>query len=97
MFDPGVVLVLLVTVHGQVHPIGGSGCHGLGAPMARHLAKGFHVSLGRGESKLRGQGFLMMPWGLKRGRKMSSEALISPETSPQGSGGIEFVTRAISD
>jgi hypothetical protein len=54
MLEQGVVLVLLLTVHGHVRLIGGSGCRGLGAPMACHLAKGFHVSLGRGGSKLRG-------------------------------------------
>jgi hypothetical protein len=28
---------------------------------------------------------------------MSPEVLISPETSPQGSGGMEFVVRTVSD
>jgi hypothetical protein len=33
----------------------------------------------------------------RRDGKMSPEASISPETSPQGSGGMEFVVRAASD
>jgi hypothetical protein len=69
----------------------------LGPPMAHHLARGFHVSLGRGESKLRGLGALMMSRGLGRGRKMLLEAPISPETFPQGSSEMEFVVRAASD
>jgi hypothetical protein len=50
----------------------------LGAPVAHRLARGFHVSLGRGG-------------------KMLPEAPISPETFPQGSGGMEFVVRVASD
>jgi hypothetical protein len=69
----------------------------LGVPMAHCLARGLHVSLGRGRNKLRGSSALMMSRGLERGRKMSPKALISPETSPQGSGGMEFVIRAASD
>jgi hypothetical protein len=56
MLSQGVVPVLLLTMHGHVHPIGGSGCHGWGVPMAHRLARGLHVSLGRGRSKLRGSG-----------------------------------------
>jgi hypothetical protein len=97
MSGQGVVPVLLLTVHGHVYPIGGSGCYGLGALMAHRLARGFHVSLGRGKSKLRGSNALMTSWGLGRGGKMPPEAPISPETSPQGSGGIEFVVHAASD
>jgi hypothetical protein len=69
----------------------------LGAPVAHRLARGFHVSLGRGGSKLRGPGTLMMSRGLGRGGKMLPEAPISPETFPQGSGGMEFVVRVASD
>jgi hypothetical protein len=65
--------------------------------MDRRLARGFHMSLGRGGSKLRGLGTLLMSRGFGRGEKMSPEAPISPETFPQGSGGMEFVVRAISD
>jgi hypothetical protein len=56
ILSQGVVLVLLFTMHGHIHPIGGSGCRGWGVPMALHLAKGLHVPLGRGGSKLRGLG-----------------------------------------
>jgi hypothetical protein len=35
--------------------------------------------------------------GLRQGEKMSPEAPVLPETSPQGSGGMEFVIRAASD
>jgi hypothetical protein len=69
----------------------------LGVPVAHRLARGFHVTLGRGGSKLRGLGALMTSRWLGRGRKKSAEAPISPETSPQGSGGMEFVVRATSD
>jgi hypothetical protein len=56
MLSQGVVPVLLLTVHGHVRPIGESGCHGWRVPVAHRLARGLHVSLGRGESKLRGSG-----------------------------------------
>jgi hypothetical protein len=68
-----------------------------GAPVAHRLARGFHVSLGRGGSKLRDRALLMTSQGLRRGGEMSPETLILPETSPQGSGGMEFVARAASD
>jgi hypothetical protein len=55
------------------------------------------VSLGRGRSRLRASGALMTSRGLGRGGKMSPEVPISPETSPQGSGEMEFVVRATSD
>jgi hypothetical protein len=97
MLGQGVVPMLLLTMHGHVHPIGGSGCRGLGVPMARRLARGLYVSLGRDESKLRGSDAFDDAVGLGRGEKMSPKALISPEISPQGSGGMEFVTRATSD
>jgi hypothetical protein len=50
-----VVPVLLLTVHGHVRPIGGCGCRVWG-PVSPRLAKGLHVSLGRGGSRLRGLG-----------------------------------------
>jgi hypothetical protein len=40
-----------------------------GGPVAPCLARGFHVSLERDGSKLRGSGALMMSWGLGRGGK----------------------------
>jgi hypothetical protein len=69
----------------------------LGGPMAHRLARGFYVFLGRGGSKLRGSGALMTSRGLGRGEKIPPEAPISPETFPQGSGGMEFVVHASSD
>jgi hypothetical protein len=47
--------MLPFTVHGHVRPISGNGRHG-GAPVAPRLARGFYVSLGRGESMPRGSG-----------------------------------------
>jgi hypothetical protein len=58
MLGQGVVPVLLFTVHGHVHPIGGSESCGWG-PMAPCLARGLHVSLGRGESAPSGSDALM--------------------------------------
>jgi hypothetical protein len=69
----------------------------LGAPVALRLAGGFHVSLRRGGSELKGSGALMTSQGLGRGGKMPPEAPISPETSLQSSGGMEFVFHASSD
>jgi hypothetical protein len=97
MLGQGVVPVLLLTVHGHVHPIGGSGCRGWGAPVAPRLTRGFHVSLGRGGSGLKGSSALMTSRGSGEAKKMPPEAPISPETSPQGLGGMEFVVRASSD
>jgi hypothetical protein len=54
MSSQGVVSVLLLTVHGHVRPINGSERRDLGVPVAHRLARGLHVSLGRGGSK---------PWG----------------------------------
>jgi hypothetical protein len=54
MLSQGVVPVLLFTVHGHVRLIGGSESRGWG-PVALRLARGLHVSLGRGESVLRGR------------------------------------------
>jgi hypothetical protein len=89
--------MLLLIVHGHVRPIGGSGCRGREVPMARRLARGLYMSLGRDESKLRGSDTFDDAVGARTRRKMSPKALISPEISPQGSGGMEFITRAISD
>jgi hypothetical protein len=55
------------------------------------------VSLEQDRSKLRGSGALMTSWGLGRGGEMPPEMPISPETFSQGSGGMEFVVRALSD
>jgi hypothetical protein len=66
MLGQGVVPMLLLTVHGHVHPIVGAGA-AVGGPVASCLARGLHVSLGRGGSTSRGLGALMMSWGLGRG------------------------------
>jgi hypothetical protein len=65
MLGQGVVPALLLIVHGHVRPISGSGCRGWGAPVAPHLARGFHVSLGRDGSELKGSGALMTSLGLR--------------------------------
>jgi hypothetical protein len=46
--------MLLFAMRGHVHPIGRSGRRGWGVLVAHCLARGLHVSLGRGGSK---------PWG----------------------------------
>jgi hypothetical protein len=56
MLSQGVIPVHLLAVHGHIRPIGGSGCRGCGVLVAHYLARGLHVSLGRGGSKLRGSG-----------------------------------------
>jgi hypothetical protein len=40
MLGQGVVLVLLLAVHGHVHPIGGSECRGWGPPCLPILPEG---------------------------------------------------------
>jgi hypothetical protein len=96
MLGQGVVPVLLLTMDGHVRPIGRSGCRSWGVSVVYRLARGLHVSLGRG-SKLRGSGALMTSRGLGRDGKILPEALISPETSPQSSSGMKFVIRVASD
>jgi hypothetical protein len=65
--------------------------------VAPGLARGLHVSLGRGKSKLRGSGAFDDITGARARQKMPPKAPISPETIPQGSGGMEFVIRASSE
>jgi hypothetical protein len=69
----------------------------IGGPVAHCFARGLHVSLRRGSSKPRGSGAFDDVVGLGRGVEMSSEVLISPETSSQGSGGMEFVICTVSN
>jgi hypothetical protein len=69
----------------------------LGVPVAHRLARRLHVSLGRDGSRPRRSSALMMSRGFRRSGKMSPEVSISPETSPQGSGEMEFVVRVASD
>jgi hypothetical protein len=93
----GMVPVLLLVVHGHVHPIGGSGCHDWGSPWLTILLEGYTCPSGEAEVSRGGRALLMTSRGLRRGREMSSEALISPETSLQGSGGWSLSFRATSN
>jgi hypothetical protein len=69
----------------------------LGPPWLPILSKGSTCPSGEAQIHRGGQVLLMTPWGLERGRTILPEAPISPETFPQGSGGMEFVVRASSD
>jgi hypothetical protein len=93
----GVVLVLLFAMRGHVRPIGGNGCRGWGSPWLTILPEGYTCPSGEAEVSRGGWARSMTPWGLRRGREMSPEVPILPETSPQGSGRMEFVVRAASD
>jgi hypothetical protein len=92
-----MVLVLLFAVHGHVRPIGGSGHRGWGVPWLTILLEGYKCPSGEAEVTRGGRVLSMTPRGLGRGGEMSPEAPISPKTSPQGSGRMEFVVRAASD
>jgi hypothetical protein len=92
-----VVLVLLFTVRGHIRPIGRSGRRGWGSLWLTVLLEGYMCPSGKVEGSHEGRALLMTPWGLGRGGGMSPKAPISPETSPQGSGRMEFVARAASD
>jgi hypothetical protein len=59
MLDQSVVPMLLFTIYGHVYPIGGNGRRGE-SPVAPRLARGLHVTLGRGKSMPRGLGALML-------------------------------------
>jgi hypothetical protein len=97
MLGQGVILVLLLTMHGHVHPIGGSGCRGLAPPWLAVLPEGSMCPSSEAEVSRGVQALLMTPRGLGRGGKILPKALISPETSPQGLGGMEFVAHVTSD
>jgi hypothetical protein len=49
MLGQGVVPVLLLNVHGHVHPIGGSGCHGWGSLWLTALPEGHMCPSGEAE------------------------------------------------
>jgi hypothetical protein len=49
MLDQSVILVLLLTVHSHVRPIGGSGCRGLGGPWLAVLLEGSTCPLDEAE------------------------------------------------
>jgi hypothetical protein len=55
MLGQSVVPTFLFTVHGHVRPIARTGVM-VRAPVAPRLARGLHVSLGRGRSMPRGSG-----------------------------------------
>jgi hypothetical protein len=97
MLGQGAVLVLLLIVHGHVHPILGSGCRDWGSPWLTVLPEGYMCPSGEAVVSQGGRALLMTSWGLGRGVEMSSEVLISPETSLQGSGGMEFVICTVSN
>jgi hypothetical protein len=70
-----------VPVHGHVRPIGGNGRRGEGPRGSPRLARGLHVSLGRGRSMPRGSGAPMLTL------QGSGEAEIVPDRA-QGSGAL---------
>jgi hypothetical protein len=49
MLDQGVIPMLLLTVHGHVRPIDGSGCHGFEAPWLTVLPEGSTCPSGEAE------------------------------------------------
>jgi hypothetical protein len=59
MLGQSAVPMLLFTVHGRVRPIVGTGVV-MRVPVAPRLARGLHVSLGRGISAPRGSGTPML-------------------------------------
>jgi hypothetical protein len=87
MSGQGVVPVLLLTVHGHVHPIDSSKCHSQGPPWLPVLPAGSTCPLGKAKTCHR---------GLRRGGEMLPETPIILEASPQGSGEIEFVVCVLS-
>jgi hypothetical protein len=93
MLGQGVIPVSLLTVHGHVCPIGGSVCHGWGPHGSLSCQRAPHVPQVRREYAERVERFDDI-MGLGRGEKMPPEAPISPETFPQGSGGMEVDLRA---
>jgi hypothetical protein len=96
MLGHGVVPVLLLTVHGHIRPIGGSGCRGWGprgspscqrAPCVPRVSQKYVEGVGRFDDIM----------GSRARWKLPPEAPISPETFPQGSGGMEVDFGASSD
>jgi hypothetical protein len=53
----------------------------LGAPVAPRLAKGLHVSLGRGRGTLRGSGALMTSWGSDEAEIIAQGAYLAQDLS----------------
>jgi hypothetical protein len=67
MSSQGVVPVLLVTMHGHVHPIDGSECRSWGPPWLPVLPKVFTCLSGEVEVRRGRSGALITSWGLGRG------------------------------
>jgi hypothetical protein len=62
MSSQGMVPVLLLTVHGHVHPIDGSECRSWGPPWLPVLPEGSTCPSGEAETRYRGgRALLMMP------------------------------------
>jgi hypothetical protein len=55
MLGQGVVPVLLLTVHGHVRPIDGSGCHNWGPPLLPVLPEGSTCPSGEAEVRRGGR------------------------------------------
>jgi hypothetical protein len=68
-----------------------------GSPRLTVLLEGYTCPSGEAEVSREGRTLSMTLWGVGRGEGMSPEVPISPETSPQGSGKMEFVVRTASD
>jgi hypothetical protein len=68
----------------------------LGGPWLHVSPKGSTCPSGEVEMRREGSGTFDNAEGLGRGGEMSPETPNVPETSPQGSGEIEFVIRALS-
>jgi hypothetical protein len=96
MLGQGVVLVLLLTVHGHICPIGLSGCcdwRPRGSPSCQRAP---HVPQAR-QKYAKGFGLFDDVMGVQVRRKLPPEAPISPETFLLGSGGMEVDVHASSD
>jgi hypothetical protein len=91
-----VVPVLLLTVHGYVHPVDGSEYRSWGPRGFPSCLRVPHAPRTRWKRVAGGRALLMTPRGLERGGEISPELPIVPEPSSQDSGEIEFAVRALS-
>jgi hypothetical protein len=69
----------------------------LGAPVAPRLARGLHVSLGRGKSTLRGSSALIISWGLGQGGNCRPRRLSHTRPFRKARVGMEVDDHALSD
>jgi hypothetical protein len=81
----------------SLRPIGGSGRRDWGSAWLTVLPEGYTCPSGGVKVSHGGRALSMTPRGARRGGGMSPGVPISPETSPQGSGRMEFVVRTTSD